>query len=117
MTHTIELDATEERVLAQAAAARGVGINEYLHRAALEMAALNAQEDAEDIADARRIYAASDPPKRHTRAELRDVLQRAAATKESVQSEAERREAVAAGYGKYAGLGPTPEERRQWKDE
>jgi predicted metal-dependent hydrolase len=74
MTYTIELDATEERVLAQVAAARGVDAVDYLRDAWREVAALDAQEDAEDLADARRVRATSDPTKRHTLAELRDAL-------------------------------------------
>ncbi len=74
MTHTIELDATEERVLEAAAAARGVALNAYLITAAQEMAALDAEEDAEDLADARRLLAQSDPSKRRTLDELRTAL-------------------------------------------
>ena len=62
MTYTIEIDATEERVLAQAAQARGVGLDAYLLTAAREMAALDAQEDAEDLADARRVLADTSEP-------------------------------------------------------
>ena len=74
MTYTIEIDATEERVLAQAAQARGVGLDAYLLTAVREMAALDAQEDAEDLADVRRIRATSDPTKRRSLDELRDAL-------------------------------------------
>ena len=74
MTYTIEIDATEERVLAQAAQARGVGLDAYLLTAAREMAALDAAEDAEDLADVRRIRATSDPTKRRTLDELRAAL-------------------------------------------
>lgn len=61
MTYTIELDATEERVLAQAAAARGIDVGDYLRDAWREVAALDAQEDAEDLADARRVMAQTTP--------------------------------------------------------
>lgn len=74
MTYTIEIDATEERELMQAAKARGVGLDAYLLTAAREMAAMDAQEDAEDLADARRVLAKSDPSKRRTLAEMRDAL-------------------------------------------
>lgn len=46
---------------------------------------------------------------------LLDLAAREAASEEN--AEAARREAVRTTRGKYAGLGPTPEERRQWKDE
>ncbi len=46
---------------------------------------------------------------------LLDLAQREAATEES--AETARREAVRAGYGKYAHVGLTPELRRQMKDE
>lgn len=61
MTYTIEINATEERELMQAATARGVGLDAYLLQAAREMAALDAQEDAEDLADARRVVAQTTP--------------------------------------------------------
>ena len=74
MTFTIEIDASEERELAQAAAARGVALDTYLLTAAREMAALDAAEDAEDLADAQRVVAQSDSAKRRTLDELRDAL-------------------------------------------
>lgn len=74
MTFTIEIDASEEQVLTQAAAARGVALDTYLLTAAREMAALDAAEDAEDLADARRVLAKSDPAKRRTLSEMRDAL-------------------------------------------
>ncbi len=74
MTYTIEIDATEERVLEDAARRRGVALDTYLLTAAREMAALDAQEDAEDLADARRVLAQSDPTKRRTLDELRTAL-------------------------------------------
>lgn len=46
---------------------------------------------------------------------LLDLAAREAQSQEN--AEAARREAVRAGRGKFANLGPTPEERRQWKDE
>ncbi len=45
---------------------------------------------------------------------LLDLAAQDAASEES--AEAARREAVRAGRGKFANLGPTPEERRQWKE-
>lgn len=74
MTYTIEIDATEERVLAQAAQARGVDVSDYLRDAWREMAALDAAEDAEDLADVRRIRATSDPTTRRTLDDLRGAL-------------------------------------------
>ena len=46
---------------------------------------------------------------------LLDLAAREAASQES--AEVARREAVREGRGKFANLGPTPEERRQWKEE
>jgi len=74
MTYTIELNEVEERVLAQAAAARGVALDAYLREALREKA-------------------------------------------DRDNAETTRREAVHAGYGKYAHVGLTPELRRQMKDE
>ncbi len=74
MTYTIEIDATEERVLVDAARRRGVALDTYLLTAAREMAAMDAQEDAEDLADARQVLAQSDPTKRRTLDELRTAL-------------------------------------------
>ncbi len=71
---TIEIDATEEKALAKAAAARGVALDAYLLTAAREMAAMDAEEDAEDLADARQVLAQSDPSKRRTLDELRTAL-------------------------------------------
>lgn len=61
MTHTLELPESVERVLAEAAARRGVAFDAYLIAAAQEMAALDAREDAEDLADARHAMAQSAP--------------------------------------------------------
>lgn len=74
MTYTIEIDATEERVLEDAARRRGVALDTYLLTAAREMAAMDAQEDAQDLADARQVLAQSDPTKRRTLDELRTAL-------------------------------------------
>ncbi len=74
MTYTIEIDATEERVLVDAARRRGVALDTYLLTAAREMAAMDAQEDAQDLADARQVLAQSDPTKRRTLDELRTAL-------------------------------------------
>ena len=118
MTYTIELDASEERVLEAAARRRGVALDAYLRevlkreaqdnqaaetvrREAVrrgrgmfegnghetedfmrerreeglrEMAAMDAAEDAEDLEDAPRIVAQSDPTKRRTLDELHAAI-------------------------------------------
>lgn len=74
MTLTIELSPETEQQLTATASAHGQALQEYISALIARELAREAEEDAQDVATARRIMAASKPEERKTLDDLRRAL-------------------------------------------